>query len=174
MDKLADTDALIIDLRGSMGGHPAGVALLISYFVDGRTRLNDIWSRDTGTSTQFWTEDTLEGKRYGGKKPVLILVDRDTRSAAEDFAYTMQALKRATVVGSRTWGGAHPGRPYRLGDHFFVGIPDARSISPITHTNWEGVGVIPDVEAAPSDALTVARKLLQRQAGAAVALGDAK
>jgi hypothetical protein len=163
MDKLADTDALVIDLRGSLGGHPAGVALMISYFVDQRTRLNDIWSRDTGSSTQFWTEDILEGKRYGGKKPVLILVDRDTRSAAEDFAYTMQALKRATIVGSRTWGGAHPGRPYRLGDHFYAGIPDARSISPITHTNWEGVGVIPDVEAAPADALKVASELLQRR-----------
>lgn len=163
MDKLADTDALIVDLRGSMGGHPAGVALMVSYFVDQRTRLNDIWSRDTGSSTQFWTEDTLEGKRYGSKKPVFILVDRDTKSGAEDFAYTMQALKRATVVGSRTWGGAHPGRPYRLGDHFVAGVPDARTISPITHSNWEGVGVIPDVEAAPADALKVARELLQRR-----------
>ena len=163
MDKLADTHALIIDLRGSMGGHPAGVALMISYFVDQRTRLNDVWSRDTGTSTQFWTEDRLEGKRYGSKKPVYILVDRETKSGAEDFAYTMQALKRATIVGSRTWGGAHPGRPYRLGDHFFAGIPDARTISPITHTNWEGVGVIPDVEAAPSDALKVAQELLKRR-----------
>jgi hypothetical protein len=163
MNKLADTDALIIDVRGGKGGHPAGVALLISYFVDRRTRLNDIWSRDTGASTQFWTEDRLEGKRYGGKKPVFILVDGDTKSGTEDFAYTMQALKRATVVGSRTWGGAHPGRPWRLGDHFIAGIPDARSISPITHSNWEGVGVIPDVEAAPGDALKAAQELLQRR-----------
>lgn len=171
MDELADTNALIIDLRGSTGGHPAGVALLISYLVDRRTRLNDIWSRDTGAATQFWTEDKLEGKRYGGKKPVYILVDRETKSAAEDFAYTMQALKRATIVGKRTWGGAHPARPYRLGDHFLALVPDARSISPITHTNWEGVGVIPDVEAAPGDALKVASALLRRRSGSAVASG---
>jgi hypothetical protein len=163
MDKLADTDALIIDVRGNNGGNPGGVALMISYFVDQRTRLNDVWLRDTGSTIQFWTEDRLDGKRYGGKKPVLILVDHDTKSAGEEFAYTMQALKRATIVGSRTWGGAHPTRPYRLGDHFFVVVPYVRSINPTTHTNWEGVGVIPDVEAAPADALKVARELLQRR-----------
>jgi hypothetical protein len=163
MDKLGDTDALIIDLRGSRGGHPAGVALMVSYFVDQRTHLSDVWSRDTGSTTAFWTEDRLEGKRYGGKKPVFILVDGDTKSGAEDFAYTMQTLKRATIVGSRTWGGAHLASGYRLGDHFIASVPDARSFSPITHTDWEGVGVIPDVEAAPADALKVARELLQRR-----------
>jgi hypothetical protein len=168
MDKLADTDALIIDLRGSRGGHPAGVALTVSYFVDRRTHLSDMWSRDTGATTAFWTEDALEGKRYGAKKPVLILVDRDTKSGAEDFAYTMQTLKRGTVVGTRTWGGAHAASGYRLGDHFLAWVPDARSTSPVTHTDWEGTGVIPDVEAAPGKELKVAQELLQRQARVAV------
>jgi hypothetical protein len=163
MDKLADTDALIIDLRGSRGGHPGGVNLMLSYFVDQRTHVTDIWSRNTGSTTELWTEDKLEGKRYGGKKPVFILVDRDTRSAAENFAYTMQALKRATVVGTRTWGGAHLGRPYRLGDHFLAAVPDARIVSPITRGDWEGTGVIPDVETPPGDALKVAQELLQRR-----------
>jgi len=163
MDKLADTDGLIVDLRDNGGGGPDTVALLISYFVDGRTRLNDIWDRDTGTSIQHWTQDKLDGKRYGGKKPVVILAGPDTMSAGEDFAYTMQALKRATVIGERTWGGAHPTRPYRLGEHFFVAIPSRRTISPITHTNWEGVGVIPDIAAKPDQALAMARDLLQRR-----------
>ena len=163
MDKLADTDALIIDLRGGMGGHPAGVALMISYFVDQRTHLSDVWSRDTGSTTEIWTEDVLKGKRYGSKKPVVILVDAETKSGTEDFAYTMQALKRATIVGTRTWGGAHLARPFRLADHFIASIPDARSTNPITHTSWEGTGVIPDVEAAPADALKVAQELLQRR-----------
>jgi hypothetical protein len=163
MDKLADTDGLIVDLRENGGGAPQSVALLISYFVDQRTRLNDIWDRDTDTTIQQWTEDKLDGKRYGGKKPVLILAGPGTMSAGEDFAYTMQALKRATVIGERTWGGAHPARPYRLGDHFFAVIPGRRSISPITHTNWEGVGVIPDVAAAPDKALEVAKDLMQRR-----------
>jgi hypothetical protein len=171
LDKLADTDALIIDVRDNGGGSPNSVALLISYFVDQRTRLNDIWSRDSGMTTQYWTEEKLAGKRYGGKKPVVILVGPGTKSAGEDFAYTMQAIKRATVIGERTWGGAHPTRGYRLGDHFQARIPNARSISPITHTNWEGVGVIPDVAAAPANAIAVAKDLLQRQTHAAVTLG---
>ena len=163
MNQLADTDGLVVDLRDNRGGSPESVALLISYFADQRTRLNDIWDRDTGISTQHWTEDKLDGKRYGGKKPVVILAGPGTMSAGEDFAYTMQALKRATVIGEPTWGGAHPARPYRLADHFFAVIPGRRSISPITHTNWEGVGVVPDIAATPDKALAVAKDLLQRR-----------
>jgi hypothetical protein len=162
LDKLAGTGAMIIDLRGGRGGNAESVRLLISYFVDKRTRLNDIYSRETGIAEQFWTEDKLAGKRYGAQKKVAILVGPNTHSAAEDFAYTMQAMKRATVIGARTWGGAHPTGGYRLGDHFIGVIPNRRSISPITHTNWEGGGVIPDIAAAPADAMAVAKAHLLR------------
>jgi hypothetical protein len=174
MDKLADTGAMIIDLRGNGGGSPDAVGLLVSYFVDRRTRLNDIYVRTTGITEQMWTQDALAGKRYGAQKKVAILIGPNTRSAGEDFAYTMQALGRATLVGSRTWGGAHPTGAYRLADHFAAAIPEARSISPITGTNWEGVGVLPDIAAAPADALAVARAHLlrtePRKAGMRVAL----
>ncbi len=163
MDELADTEGLIVDLRHNRGGGPPSVALLVSYFVDQRTRVNDVWDRVTGVTTQHWTEDKIDGKRYGSKKPVLILVGPDTMSAGEDFAYTMQALKRATVIGERTWGGANPARPYRLGDNFYAVIPGRRTISPITKTNWEGVGVTPDIAATPDNALAVAKDLLQRR-----------
>lgn len=162
MDQLADTDGLIVDVRDNHGGGPESVALLISYFVDRRTRLNDIWDRDTGITMQHWTENKLAGKRYGGKKPVVILAGAGTMSAGEDFTYTMQALKRATVIGEPTWGGAHPTFPYRLGDHFSAWIPSRRTISPITHSNWEGAGVIPDIAASPDNALAVAKDLLYR------------
>ncbi|QBE61769.1 S41 family peptidase [Pseudoduganella lutea] len=163
MDKLADTRGLIVDLRDTRGGDPRSVALLVSYFVDQRTRLNDLWDRRTNVTTRQWTVDKPGGKRYGGKKPVVILVGPGTISGCEDFAYTMQALKRATVIGERTWGGAHLARPFRLGEHFFAVIPDVRPVSPLTQTNWEGVGVIPDIAAKPDQALAVARDLLQRR-----------
>jgi hypothetical protein len=163
MNDLADTDGLIIDLRNNGGGGGDSVALLISYLVDERTRLNDTWERATGVTTQYWTQDKLDGKRYGGKKPVFILAGPNTKSAAEAFVYTMQALKRATVIGAPTWGGANAARPYRLGTHFAAFIPSRRSISPITHTNWEGVGVIPDIAATPDNALAVAKELLEKR-----------
>ena len=163
MDELADTAGLIMDLRGNRGGDPLAVVLLISYFVDGRTRLNDIWERDTGLSVQHYTEEKLDGRRYGGGKPVMILVDSGTGSAGEDFAYTMQALKRATVIGEPTWGGAHPTGMYPLGGHFYASIPNQRSISPITGTNWEGTGVKPDVETTRDRTLAVARDLMRRR-----------
>lgn len=165
LDKLSDTDALILDVRDNGGGAPESVALLISYFVDRPTRLNDIWSRDSGRTTQTWSEGALDGKRYGGRKPVVILAGPGTASAGEDFTYTMQALKRATVIGERTWGGAHPTALYRLGDHFYAAIPHSRTISPITHTNWEGSGVAPDIKAPPAAALAVAKDMLERQLG---------
>lgn len=163
MNKLADTDGLIVDVRVNQGGLPNTVALLVSYFVDQRTRVNDIWDRTTGMTTQQWTTDRLPGERYGGKKPVVILVGPKTKSAGEDFAYTMQAMKRATVLGELTWGGANPSRPYRVSDYFAALIPSRRTINPITQTNWEGVGVIPDIQAAHDESLDMALGLLQRR-----------
>ena len=74
-----------------------------------------------------------------------------------------QLTPQSKALFERTWGGAHPVRPYRLGAHFIAAIPSARTINPITHTNWEGVGVIPDIAATPDNALAVAKDLLQRR-----------
>jgi C-terminal processing protease CtpA/Prc len=160
MTLVSDTDDLIIDLRANNGGDPKTVVLLASYLFDGRTRLNDIYDRPTNRTEQGWTHDHLAGPSYGGKRKVYLLTSRDTFSAGEDFAYALKNLKRATLVGESTGGGAHPGSAVRLNDHFGAIVPSARSISPITNTDWEGVGVIPDVATDADDALVRAETMI--------------
>jgi len=152
---LNNTDALIIDLRQNGGGDPAMVALLCSYFFDKRTHLNDIYWRPNDSTREYWTLDSLSGKRYIAK-PIWALTSKGTFSGGEEFAYNLKNLKRATLVGEVTGGGAHPTMFQRLSDHFGMGVPAGRAINPITRTNWEGVGVQPDVAARASDALRVA------------------
>ena len=158
MSLLADTDALIIDLRMNQGGEPATVALLASYLFEQKTRLNDIYDRREDKTTQFWT-DTPIGPNYGSRKKVYLLTSNDTFSAAEDFAYALKNLKRATLVGETTGGGAHPGSEHWLTEHFAMIVPSGRTISPITNTDWEGVGVQPDVSIDADQALDKAQSL---------------
>jgi len=88
-----------------------------------------------------------------------VLTSSRTFSGAEEFSYNLKNLKRATIIGETTGGGAHPVRGERIDDRFVIGVPFARAINPITLTNWEGIGVVPDVMAAAADALTIAQKL---------------
>ena len=155
-----DTHALIIDLRENRGGDPATVALLCSYLFDQRTHLNDIWHRASGRTDEAWTSDKVAGPHYGAQREIMVLTSHETFSAGEDLAYALKTLHRATLIGEATGGGAHPGDMRRIGDHFAAFIPDSRSISPITHADWEGVGVAPDVAVAADKALVEARKRL--------------
>jgi hypothetical protein len=163
MDRLADSKALIIDLRHNGGGNRESVTLLASYFFDQPTHLSDVIAPRTGERLHMWTNRDIDGSRYGSIRPVYILTSHDTFSAAEDFAYAMQTRKRATIVGEATRGGAHPMAPFRLGAHFLVLMPVAESISPITHTNWEGIGVQPDVVVPAEKARSVANSLILRR-----------
>jgi C-terminal processing protease CtpA/Prc len=73
----------------------------------------------------------------------------------------MKMLKRATLVGETTRGGAHAGVFHRIDDHFGMGIPEERSINPYGQADWEGVGVVPDVKVKAADALDTAVKLAE-------------
>jgi C-terminal processing protease CtpA/Prc len=158
MSFLADTDALILDLRTNRGGDPAMVALLCSYFLPGGTHVNSIYWRPTDETRQHWTADALPGPRYLDK-PVYVLTSKGTFSGGEECAYDFQTQKRGTLVGETTGGGANPGGVERLDDHFSAFIPMGRAINPITKTNWEGVGVKPEVAVDAKDALVKAQRL---------------
>lgn len=165
MTLLADTDALIVDLRQNGGGDPAMVALITSYLVDERTHLNSMSYRNAGATRteEWWTSTWVPGERFGGKKPIYVLTANRTFSAAEEFSYNLKNLKRATLVGETTGGGAHPGGGRRLNDHFWMFVSNGRAINPISKTNWEGTGVEPDIKVAASDALRVAQLEILRK-----------
>ncbi len=163
MTFIANTDAVIFDMRDNGGGRPQMVAFLTSYLFAERTHLNDFWNRKTGETQESWTSEDVPGKKLT-TQPVFVLTSKRTFSGAEEFSYNLKHLKRATIVGEFTGGGAHPVRGQRIDERFSIGVPDARPINAVTKTNWEGTGVEPDVQVPAADALATAQKLAVEQA----------
>jgi retinol-binding protein 3 len=158
MGFVAHTDALIFDLRQNGGGQPAMVTLIASYLFDKPTHLIDMYFRKEHRTQQNWTLSYLPGKRMPAQ-PVYVLTSKRTFSGAEEFAFDLQTQKRAVIVGETTGGGAHPVSGHLVADYFMVGVPFAKSLDPVTNTNWEGTGVEPDVKVPATDALETAQKL---------------
>src|SRR5688572_17333887 len=174
MNFINGTDALIIDLRNNGGGNPNMVALVCSYlFGSEPVHLNDLYWREGNRTDEFWTRKDVAGKRYLNKD-VYVLTSNRTFSGAEEFAYNLKNLKRAVIVGETTGGGAHPGGPQRVHEHFNIFIPTGRAINPITKTNWEGTGVTPDVDVPAAQALTVARLMALKKSVAKLRNPDFK
>ena len=155
---LANTDAVIFDLRENSGGDPRMVAMMCTYLFDQPVHLNNFYDRIENKTTEYWTLRYVPGIRLG-RKPAYVLTSGRTFSGAEEFAYDLRNLRRVTVVGETTAGGSHPVGPHRAGDHFTIYVPNARSINPITKTDWEGTGVTPDVAVSADDALDAAERL---------------
>lgn len=171
MAMTAGADAVVFDLRDNVGGSPTMVAYLASHFVpDGADIYNTFKSRGPDEYERP-TAPPKTGRRLD--QPVYVLVSGRTASAAESFSYTLQAAKRAVIVGETSIGGANPGDIARVGDGFSVFISDGSPVNPITGKNWEGTGVAPDVTVPAGDAQVKAEQLalagvLERQDDAAV------
>lgn len=157
---LANTDAIIIDLRYNSGGVPGIGLLLSSYFFDKPVHLHSIeWREGEATRVeQFWTQAFVPGRRLT-QQPLFVLTSDRTISAAESFAYSLQAIGRARVVGEVSAGGGHAGSEVRIAEHFAAFIPTGRAINPITKTNWEGKGIRPDVVVDEKQAAATAHRL---------------
>lgn len=148
-------DAIIFDLRDNRGGHPAMVQFIGSYLFDHP----EYWYNPREATTALsWTESPVSGSNLAGK-PIFILTSRATASGAEQFAYDLKMLKRATLIGETTAGAAHAGVFHRLDDHFGMGIPEVKAINPYSATDWAEVGVEPDIRVSAANALDVAIKL---------------
>lgn len=161
MKLLGRTDAVIFDLRKNGGGSPRMVQYLCSFFFDEKVHLNSLYWRQGDETEEFWTLDEVGGNRMPDV-PLFIITSGRTFSGAEEFSYNMQTRERATLIGETTGGGANPGGSVSINENLRVFIPVGRAINPVTKTNWEGVGVVPEVkveqEAAYDKALALAQE----------------
>jgi hypothetical protein len=154
MNFLGNCDAIIVDVRRNGGGSPAMIQTLLSYLVEEGDRLhfNDFYQREGDRWVQWYTSAYVPGPRLAGK-PLFVLTSPRTGSAAEEFSYDVQTHKLGTLVGGTTAGAANPGGFVRLSDHLAAFIATGRAVNPVTKTNWEGIGVKPDVDVRPAEAL---------------------
>jgi hypothetical protein len=161
MEKVSNTDALIIDLRKNGGGSPEMINTLTSYFFDGKepVHLNTFYWRPTDSYQDFHTDTNINGKRMD-QTDLYLLTSIYTFSAAEEFTYNLKNLNRATIVGETTGGGAHPGGTQRINADFSMFLPQGRAINPITKTNWEGTGIRPHIFVEADQALEKAVDLV--------------
>lgn len=149
------TDAVIFDLRQNGGGSSSMVGYLVSAFTPPGA---DIYST-------FLARDGVREERvdvsYPSPRldvPVYVLISGRTGSAAEGFAYTLQAARRAQIVGEASAGASNPGELVEVGGGFSVFVSNATPVNPITGGNWGGVGVQPDLPSAWDQALEVAQR----------------
>jgi len=167
MNFLSNANALIIDLRKNGGGSPGMIQLITSYlYGPEKVHLNTFYYRPANSYSETWTLNNVKGKRRPDVD-VYVLTSHLTFSAAEEFSYNLKNLRRATIVGEVTGGGAHPGGEMPATDRFIIWVPTGRAINPITKTNWEGTGVQPDIEVPEAAALLTAHakaleKLVQK------------
>ncbi|UCC73430.1 MAG: S41 family peptidase [Gemmatimonadota bacterium] len=163
MNFLAHCDALIIDLRNNGGGSPSLIQLITSYFFAEPVHLNSFYIREDDSWQQFWTQSHVEGPRMT-ETDLYVLTSDYTFSGAEEFTYNLKNLERATIVGDTTGGGAHPvNRRLFTKLNVVMSLPYGRAVNPITETNWEGVGVIPDLAVAQGVALETAHLMALRK-----------
>jgi DNA-binding MarR family transcriptional regulator len=160
---IAHSSAVILDLRDVPGGTPSMVSLVLDHVLSARPIHLLSFTARSSVLEESWTAAATDITRRPDV-PLYVLVNEGTASAAESCAYVLQSLRRATVIGQTTAGAANPGRPFQTATGFSVFIPTGAPIDPRTGTNWEGVGVTPDVPAPAAKALDHARDLA-RQAG---------
>ena len=158
MNFLANSDAIIFDFRDNEGGDPEMVLLFASCFFEKRILWNMIDRPYRGSIEQYWTLTQEPGGKLVGKD-VYILTSNRTFSAGEEFVYGMKYQKKGIIIGEQTRGGAHLCDPFSIKDKLVLIIPTGRSINPITKSNWERVGVEPDIVTSADQAFNVAYEM---------------
>ena len=158
---LRGTRGVVLDLRRNRGGDLGTVTLVLEWLLGGEpTHICDVIYRDR--TRQWWTTGRLSDLELPPETPVSVLVGEHTFSSGEGLAYHLQSHSRARLVGQRTPGAADHITPVRVSRHVRALLPEARVRDAVTGTNWEGVGVVPDLPCEPAETLETAIELLSR------------
>ena len=158
MSFVSNTNALIIDLRNNQGGDGKMVQLFLSYFFDKKFKLNEVYTRYNDKTIKSYTTKKVNGQKYLNK-PVYILVNNKTISAAEALAYNLQQNKIAKIIGDKTYGAANPVKAFFIGNKYHLFIPISIEKNSITNTNWEHIGINVDIKINSEKALIKAQKI---------------
>ena len=156
MNFVSNTNALIMDLRNNQGGDGKMVELFLSYFFSKKIKLSEIYTRYIDKTTKSYTMQKVNGKKYLDK-PVYILVNNKTISAAEALAYNLQQNKIAKIIGDKTYGAANPVKAFFIGNKYHLFIPISIEKNSITNTNWEHIGIDADIKIGSEKALIKAQ-----------------
>jgi len=158
-DNLKETDALIIDIREAADGSFEFAQYLMSYFIEPNTLLSEMRYQRNEQQFDMYSLKGIGNSNFKRNLPVYILTSAFVTSAGEFFSYTMQQLNKAVIVGEPTMGVASWSQNMAINDEILITLPVAIPINPITHTNWEETGVIPDFEAKSDASFALAFKL---------------
>jgi len=158
MNFFTNCNAIIIDLRYNGGGWDYMVNFLLSYFAESRDEVIFNVGQNTIDSMYYAgkTVSYVPGKRLTGI-PVYVLISHSTASAAEAFASEIRYINsKAVIVGETSAGAENPIGTVVVSGEFVLDIPSWRTVYQKYDTDWEAVGVVPDIEVASEDALATA------------------
>ena len=107
---LSTADGLIIDVRSNGGGFLTNVETLVGRFIDGRIHAGSIQHKtgsghnDMSEPYDYYFEPTKNHIHY--QKPVVVIANRGSFSATNNFVSIMKSLPQVTIVGDVTGGGS--------------------------------------------------------------------
>ena len=165
LEELSDVDGLILDVRSNSGGNGFNAADLAGRFTDVSRPYLVTQTRNGPELTDFTSPRTwsIEPKGTSFSKPVVLLTNRRTFSAAEWFVMGMQTMPLVTVLGDYTGGGLSS-RLFRTlpnGWSFSISIQRVTSLDGVF---YEGTGIEPDTLVIPTRGAIVQPDVILREA----------
>lgn len=158
MAYLSEVQAMIIDLRNVEGESIPLAQHIMSYFTKPTIELADIISSHFVDVNKLYSLEVNGSELFIHNFPVYILNSAFISGAGEFLSYTLKHFDKAVVIGEQTMGVSYSTKETQLGQHLVVRFPYATTYHPITKSNWEGTGVVPDFEIEATKSLDLAQQ----------------